>query len=62
MAFKMKTSIGKIHADTHGTKPHATAIATAKAPTPAKGNVSKPSPLNVMGPITEKEDKRQKQS
>ncbi len=50
MAFKMKTSIGKIHANTHGTKLYAkstaTATAKAKAPKPAKGNVSKPSPLN----------------
>tara|TARA_R100001463_G_scaffold38536_1_gene82497 strand:+ start:288 stop:1157 length:870 start_codon:yes stop_codon:yes gene_type:complete len=47
MAFKMKTSIGKIHANTHGTKPHTKSIAKATAPKPAKGNVSKPSPLNV---------------
>ena len=39
MAFKMNTSIGKIHAKTQGTKPHAKAIATAQAPKPATGNV-----------------------
>ena len=65
MAFKMNTSIGKIHAKTQGTKPHAKAIATAQAPKPATGNVGMPtSPFHVetMGPISEVEDKRQKQS
>ena len=33
MAFKMNTSIGKIHAKTQGTKPHAKSVAMAKAPT-----------------------------
>ena len=56
MAFKMNTSIGKIYAKTQGTKPHAKAIAAAKAPKPATGNVGMPtSPFNVGEP---KEDTR----
>jgi hypothetical protein len=56
MAFKMNTSIGKIHAKTQGTKPHAKSVAMAKAPTSATGNIGMPtSPFNVGG---EKEDKR----
>jgi len=52
MAFKMNTSIGKIYAKTQGTKPHAKAIATAKAPTPAKGNVhSVDNPLTYSSPL-----------
>ena len=49
MAFKMNTSIGKIYAKIQGTKPHAKAIATAKAPIPATGNVGiPPSPLKKI--------------
>ena len=54
MAFKMNTSIGKIYAKTEGTKPHAKAIATAKSPQPAKGNVGMPtSPFNQGSPLNE---------
>ena len=56
MAFKMNTSIGKIHAKTQGTKPHAKAIATAQAPKPATGNVhSASNPLNQGSPLNETE-------
>lgn len=49
MAFKMNTSIGKIYAKIQGTKPYAKAIATAKAPIPATGNVGiPPSPLKKI--------------
>jgi hypothetical protein len=52
----MNTSIGKIHAKTQGTKPHAKAIATAQAPKPATGNVhSASNPLNQGSPLNETE-------
>lgn len=50
MAFKMNTSIGKIHAKTQGTKPHAKSVAMAQAPKPATGNVGMPSsPFHIEG-------------